>query len=146
MSQLDLSFHGNKPVNATPPQRSFKTPTLLSKATAVYFIWNNFYRSLPKIHKYTLGQKIDGAFIEMIATLATALFTATTEKQPVVESTIQKNETLKILLMIIWESKSLDDKKYLELSEKINEIGRMLGGWNGSLIKQNSPDKKAGEK
>lgn len=35
----------------------------------------------------------------------------------------------------LWETKSLDNKKYIALSEKIDEIGRMLGGWNGQLTK-----------
>jgi len=48
--------------------------------------------------------------------------------------------------MILWETKSLDNKKYIALSIKIEEIGRMLGGWNGQLQKQNSPNKKSGEK
>jgi hypothetical protein len=47
--------------------------------------------------------------------------------------------------MILWETKSLDNKKYIALSEKIGEIGKMLGGWNGQLTKQNSPA-KTGEK
>ena len=37
------------------------------------------------------------------------------------------------------------NKKYIILSEKIDEIGRMLGGWNGQLQKQNSPS-RPGEK
>jgi len=48
--------------------------------------------------------------------------------------------------MILWEAKSLDNKKYIALSMKIEEIGKMLGGWNGQLLKQNSPNKKLGEK
>jgi hypothetical protein len=39
------------------------------------------------------------------------------------------------------KTKSLDNKKYTALSLKIEEIGKMLGGWNGQLIKQNSPNK-----
>ena len=48
--------------------------------------------------------------------------------------------------MILWETKSLDNKKYIVLSEKIQEIGRMLGGWHGQVIKQNSPKNTSGEK
>jgi hypothetical protein len=44
-------------------------------------------------------------------------------------------------VLLLWETKSLDNNKYVALSEKINEIGRMLGGWSGQLIKQNSPAK-----
>jgi len=47
--------------------------------------------------------------------------------------------------MVLWETKSIDNKKYIALSVKIDEIGKMLGGWNGQLSKQNSPT-KAGEK
>ena len=48
--------------------------------------------------------------------------------------------------MVLWEAKSIDNKKYLALSVKIEEIGKMLGGWNGQLLKQNSPAVKTREK
>jgi len=47
--------------------------------------------------------------------------------------------------MVLWETKSVDNKKYIELSTRLNEIGKMTGGWNGQLSKQNSPV-KTGEK
>ena len=68
-------------------------------------------------------------------------FLARDEKQPYVRLAIRKMDTLKILLMVLWETKSVDDKKYIALSLQIDEIGRMLGGWNGQLTKQNSPSK-----
>lgn len=76
----------------------------------------------------------------------TAGFKAKLDKVPHIETAIKRTDALKILLMILWESKSLDNNKYIILSEKIDEIGRMLGGWKGKTLEQNSPDKKAGEK
>lgn len=77
--------------------------------------------------------------------IAQACFLNPKEKQPYVRVGIRKIDTLKILLMILQETKSLDDKKYIALSLKIEEIGKMLGGWHGQinaqLAKQNSPDK-----
>jgi hypothetical protein len=35
--------------------------------------------------------------------------------------------------MVLWETRSIDDKKYIALSLPIDEIGKMLGGWNGQL-------------
>ena len=61
------------------------------------------------------------------------------EKQLYVRLSIRKVDTLKILLMILWETKSIDNKKYIILSVPLDEVGRMLGGWNGQLTKQNSP-------
>lgn len=65
-------------------------------------------------------------------------FLSSQEKQPSVRLAIRKIDTVKILLLILWETKSLDNKKYANLSVKIDEIGRMLGGWNGQLSKKNS--------
>ncbi|MFH1769702.1 MAG: four helix bundle protein [Parcubacteria group bacterium] len=38
-------------------------------------------------------------------------------------------DVLKFLLLIIWEIKKLDTKKYIALSNHTYEIGKMLGGW-----------------
>jgi hypothetical protein len=92
-----------------------------------------------------LGQRVDNLFVEIIESVTTASFLGREEKLPYICVAIQKIDTLKIFLMILWETKSIDNKKYITLSVKIDEIGRMLGGWNGQLRKQNSPT-KAGEK
>jgi len=92
-----------------------------------------------------LGQKIDTLFVNIIEAVVTASFLSKEEKLPFVRLSIRKLDTLKIFLMLLWETKSLDDKKYISLSLKIDEIGKMLGGWQGQLLKQNSP-RKSGEK
>ena len=111
----------------------------MSKAKTIYLTWITFYQTLPKIHKHSLGQKIDNIFVEIIEAIAIASFLSREEKSPWVRLAIRKTDTLKILLMVLWETKSLDDKKYITLSVGINEIGKMLGGWSGQLTKQNSP-------
>ncbi|MFZ0932063.1 MAG: four helix bundle protein, partial [Syntrophobacteraceae bacterium] len=101
-------------------------------------LWYSYYQFLPKAHRYTLGQKVDGLLIEMIEAMAIAAFLPREEKQPYVRLAIRKTDTLKIFLALLWETKSLDNKKYVTLSERVFEVGRMLGGWNGQLLKQNS--------
>ena len=100
---------------------------------------------MPKSHRYTLGHKIDNYFIDLIEYISTASFLQKQEKLPYIRKAIQKLDTLKVLLMILWESKSLDNKRYIHLSTMLDEIGRLLGGWHGQLLKQNSPNKKSGE-
>ncbi|MFA5124561.1 MAG: four helix bundle protein [Patescibacteria group bacterium] len=78
--------------------------------------------------------------------IATASFLDKLSKSPYVETAIRKTDILKILLLLLWETKSLDNNKYLALSIKIDEVGKMLGGWKGQLLSKNSPDNKAGEK
>lgn len=105
-----------------------------------------YYRDLPKYHRYSLGRRIDDLFIISIEGVSQASFLPRGEKQPYIRLAIRKMDTLKILLMVLWETKSVSDKQYIALSEKTDEIGRMLGGWNGHLLKQNSPHRQQGEK
>lgn len=109
-------------------------------------MWFEYYQKLPKLHRYSLGLRIDEIFIETIETLSAAAFLPKIDKLPYVRLGIRKFDTLKILLMVLWEAKSLETQRYIALSEKINEIGRMLGGWHNQLIQQNSPAPLVGEK
>ena len=107
----------------------------MHKIKDAYLLWHSFYKELPKEHKYTFGQRIDTLFVEIIEAIAAATFLSKTEKLPYVRLSIKKFDALKVLLMILWETKSLDNKKYIALSVKLEEIGKNLGGWNGQLVK-----------
>ncbi|MFA6392931.1 MAG: four helix bundle protein [Candidatus Paceibacterota bacterium] len=105
----------------------------------MYILWYGYYQIIPKEHRYSLGVRIDTLFIEIMEAISLAGFLPKGEKQLYVRLSIRKVDTLKILLMILWETKSIDNKKYIILSVPLDEVGRMLGGWNGQLTKQNSP-------
>ncbi|MEK7163129.1 MAG: four helix bundle protein [Patescibacteria group bacterium] len=117
----------------------------MHKVKDAYLFWHEFYRELPKHHRHSFGYRIDSLFVEIIEAIAAATFLSREEKSPYVRLSIKKLDALKILLMILWETKSLDDEKYIALSVKLEEIGKNLGGWYGQIVKQNSPT-KAGEK
>lgn len=132
---MNTLFPGHTP-NTTPPRALLP---VLQKVKSIYILWFSYLGTLPKTHRYSLGGKIDALFIELIETIAVASFIPKTEKVPYVRIAIRKTDTIKVLLMILWETRSLDNKKYAALSLPLDEIGKMLGGWNGQLAKQNSP-------
>ena len=113
----------------------------MRKIKDLYLLWCTIHKILPKSQRYSLGQKIDNTFIDLIETTVTARFLIKTEKIPYVRRGIQKCDTLKVFLLMVWETKAIDNPTYIALSEPLNEIGKMLGGWNGQLTKQNSPRK-----
>lgn len=113
---------------------------VLHKVKSAYLVWYGYYLILPKLHRYSLGQRLDTIFIHILEAIAAAGFLPKAEKLPYVRVAIRKLDTLKVLLMILWETKSLETKKYAALSLQLDEVGRMLGGWSGQLIK-NSPPK-----
>ena len=120
-------------------------PSVLEKIKGGYLLWHKIHTILPQANRYTLGNRIDKLFIEVIESIAAATFLQRGEKTPYVRLAIRKLDTLKVLLLVLWEVKSIENKKYVQLSTTLEETGRMLGGWHNQLIKQNSPA-KAGEK
>lgn len=122
-------------------QPAIKILPVLAKVKEGYLLWYKFYQDIPKTHRHSLGQRIDTLFVEIIEAISAASFLSREEKHPYVRLAIRKVDTLRLLLQVLWETKSLDDKKYLTLSMTLDDAGRMLGGWNGQLGKQNSPKK-----
>ncbi|MEK7109197.1 MAG: four helix bundle protein [Patescibacteria group bacterium] len=58
------------------------------------------------------------------------------KKLPFVSSAIRKLNTVQLLLMVLWETKSLRDKRYIALSAQVDDVGKMLGGWQGQILRQ----------
>lgn len=58
-----------------------------------------------------------------------ARYLAKEQKRIVLQKTANKLDLLKFFTQISWEIKSLDNKKYITLSKSLEEIGKMLGGW-----------------
>ncbi len=125
--------------NARPHEYPRQLLPVLERLKTAYVLWYGYYQILPKTHRHTLGGKVDGLFVETIEAIAAATFLSKNEKPPWVRLAIRKLDTLKVFLLVLWETKSLDTKKYAALSLPIEEVGRMLGGWNGQLTKQNTP-------
>jgi len=55
------------------------------------------------------------------------------KKLTILEKAIVSLDLLKILIRLAKDIQALDSKKYLQLEQALQEIGRMLGGWRKSL-------------
>lgn len=102
----------------------------------VYKVWFGYRDHFPKKSRYTLGEKIDSRFIQVLELLFVASYQSVQEKMPTVERALTGIDTLKFLLQLAWELHILDDKKYIALSEGIGEVGRQVGGWKKGLQKK----------
>lgn len=105
----------------------------MQKLVSAYKLWHEFLPHFPKTSRYTLGSKIDYLFVETIESAIKALHLSRGEKFIYLTQASIKLDLLKFFLQIAWEIKSLDNRKYIRLSEKLDEIGKMLGGWIKSL-------------
>lgn len=124
MSQLNFHSHNAPPSGVLP---------VLQKFVAAYKLWQAYLPHFPKTSRYTLGEKTDSLFVEIIKSIVTASYLSKQEKLPYLKEGLVKLDVLKFFLQVAWEIKALDNKKYITFSEQLNEIGRMLGGWRKGL-------------
>ena len=102
----------------------------------VYDFYRDFYGLLPQMPKqdrHTLGGKIQNTCLDLTESLICASRTERKSKLGYLEEAATKLDLLKLLLRLAEDIKSIPTKKYLALSEKLQEIGKMLGGWIRSL-------------
>ncbi|HEY9583447.1 MAG TPA: four helix bundle protein [Candidatus Paceibacterota bacterium] len=60
-------------------------------------------------------------------------YTKNISKSAVLEKASVKLNTLRLFIRLMKETRVFDIKKYITLQEKIDEVGRMLGGWIRSI-------------
>lgn len=102
----------------------------------IYELYRNFYlysKLFPKKDKYTLGNRCEMYIIETLEALLAAGSAPRIEKRPLIRKANVKFDALKVFIRLANDVKMIDDKKYLALQKQIQEIGRMLGGWQRSL-------------
>ena len=119
-----------------PPQRILP---IIEHCVAVYKLWQGYRNDFPKASRYTLADRIDVIFIQILELLFVASYQNKTDKLPTISGAVRKTDILKFLLRIAWEVRALDDKKYTALSEKSDELGRMIGGWKRGLESKTPP-------
>ncbi|MDP2587787.1 MAG: four helix bundle protein [bacterium] len=112
---------------------------------STYNEWRLFLRNFPKDTRYTLGAKVDVLFLEVAEALFVASRVERAYKLPFLRKASLKLDLLRFFLQVAWESKSLDTKKYIRMSEHFDEIGRMLGGWQKQTLQKETPASRGGK-
>ena len=88
---------------------------------------------MPRIHRSTIGARIGNAFLDIIETAYHAYYASGNAKIEKITTAMVRLDSMKFLLAIAWENKLIANAPYAELSAKLEEIGKMLGGWKRGI-------------
>lgn len=136
MNQLD--FHSkNTTLLKPPPPREL--PAVIQKEKEAYQFWLILHRDFPKTERFSLGQKISLLFIHILELTFTAAYLSPDLKIIELGKIISRLNILKFFIQIAWENKLIPIERYIELSARLEEIGRQLGGWKNGLLKNKTP-------
>lgn len=99
-------------------------------------LYKEFYLYLkifPKKDQYLLGKRCEEYLLSFMEAVLLAAGLQRENKLRILEQANSRFDVLKVLVRMARELKMLDNKKYLSIGTKMQEIGRMLGGWMRSL-------------
>jgi len=100
----------------------------------LYAFWNDILVKFPKTQRHLLGQTCAEYLLDILEkTLASAQATQISEKIVCLKQTSTKLDALKLLIRLTKDCKCISNAQYLQMESKLQEIGRMLGGWIKSI-------------
>jgi len=108
----------------------------LVKGKQAYTLWLAAFNDFPKVHRATFGKKIDGYFLQLLEAMFIAAYLPADRKVVGLGTAIAKADAVRFLLQLAWENKCVSSERYANLSELLDEVGRMLGGWRNGLQKK----------
>ena len=89
----------------------------------LYLTVNKF----PKSQRFVLGQQIEKTFLEILGGIIQT--NQEKNKLPYLKKISVELDKLRILIRLSKDLKFISIRQYEFVAEKINEIGKMLGGW-----------------
>jgi len=98
-----------------------------------YLIWVSLLPHIPKSSRYTLGARIENKFLDLVELAYITYFSEKEVKLTKIADCILILDTLKYLITISWEAKLISNKQCEEVALKLDEVGKMLGGWRKNL-------------
>jgi len=95
----------------------------------LYKVFHDYRKLVLKSDRFTIFKRSEDIIIDIVELFLEAGYSKGTNKAPILEKASVKLNTLRFLIRLMKDTKSLDNKKYVTIQEMIDEIGRMLGGW-----------------
>ncbi len=123
----------------TPPPNGKNDVPLFHITYQLYKLFHQYIKLFPKTEKYTLGERIENLILDLLEIIQKASYSPKTNRVIYLEDIDSKIQLLKILIRLTHEVRAIDDKKYLLLQTRLQEMGKMIGGWLNAFRKTNAP-------
>lgn len=125
--------------NDSNKQLAHQTP-LFQAVYRLYVAWHVRCETIPKKDRFTIGQKTESLLLEVLTLVVTAYHTKEPSlKKEVLFKANTSLECAKITIRLAKDVKALEQRWYVDYEGRLQEIGKMMGGWMRQT--QNSPFK-----
>jgi hypothetical protein len=108
-------------------------PQAILKEKESYTLWQKLHRDFPRVERLGIGQKIENLFLSVLEMTFSSAYLSLEPKIIMLGKTISRLDVLKFFIQLAWENKLISTEQHIELSQKLEETGRQLGGWKKGL-------------
>ncbi|MEK7184770.1 MAG: diversity-generating retroelement protein Avd [Patescibacteria group bacterium] len=112
----------------SPPPHTFSS-SIVHKSYELYLFIHLNINAFPKRDRYTLGIQIEQRALKILELIMLAREKEGPSKILILHKIDVELKLLKLFIRMSFDILALPEKKYIDVSEKIIEIGKMLGGW-----------------
>jgi hypothetical protein len=111
----------------------FRNTPIILEVYDFFKLFHEILTKFPKCEKHSLGIEIEKDILQILKQLMVCSASEPAIKKTKLPETSVNLDLLKVLIRLCYDTKSIDLKAYIRLQEKLQKIGRMLGGWIRSL-------------
>lgn len=125
---------------ASPPGAASAAPSGPDGAVVVGKAYDLLLWLLPKVEKFprsyrgTVGQRLTGAGLDLLADLTEAAYTR--DKTALLMRANRAASLLRLLLRLAKDLHLLAEGPYRFATERLDEVGRMIGGWLRATLRR----------
>ena len=113
------------------PRRAAETrlqgPAIFSEVYDLILLLYQVVRGFPKSQQFVLGQRIEQTAVSILAGIVAA--NSSPGKLPHLREVSVEVEKLRVFIRLAKDLRFVSFSKYEALSERVDTVGRMLGGW-----------------
>lgn len=106
---------------------------IFHKIYDLYKLLHSYQARIPKSERYTIWQKCENTTLALLESLIETSHRKGTDRVQSLYVISNKLDLLKVLIRLSKETRTIDDRQYLEIQAIIQEIGKMVGGWIKSV-------------
>jgi hypothetical protein len=107
----------------------FSDIAIIHKTYNFYLCLNITVAKTPKKDRFTIGSKCENITLEILEKLYEANSKYGQDRLLILQTVDTKLKVLQALVKALLDVKAISDKRFFQLSERLIEIGKMLGGW-----------------
>ncbi|MBI2048329.1 MAG: four helix bundle protein [Parcubacteria group bacterium] len=89
--------------------------------------------------RFGIGGKIDALLLDLLEHLRVATYAHINAKPAVLAHVLNVLDSIRFFLQVTWETKLIKNQDYETLAVRVEEIGKMIGGWRKGLLAKTPP-------